>query len=129
MNLLYALMASVVVACSVYMILSRNLVRLLLGLSMLATGVNIIIFMTSRPGSPTPPLIPEGAKMLGQAADPLPQALILTAIVIGFALTLVLAALALRAWRAERTLNIGQMHGAEELGDPRRPGKREGVRS
>jgi len=126
MNLLYALMASVVVACSVYMILSRNLVRLLLGLSMLATGVNIILFMTSNSSSNAPPLIPEGAKVLGESADPLPQALILTAIVIGFALTLVLATLALRAWRAERTLNTGLMRAAEDLGDPSLPGKREG---
>lgn len=126
MNLVYALMASVIVACSIYMILSRNLVRLLLGMSMLATGVNIIIFMSGNTQSPRPPLIEEGAIALTDAADPLPQALILTAIVIGFALTLVLATLTLRAWRAERTLNTGQMRGAEDLGDPTRPGKREG---
>lgn len=126
MSLLYALMASVIVACAVYMILSRNLVRLMLGMSLLATGVNIIIFLAGNSHSPQPPLIEEGAIALTEAADPLPQALILTAIVIGFALTLVLATLALRAWRAERTLNTRQMRGAADLGDPRRPGKREG---
>ena len=126
MNLLYALMASIIVACSIYMILSRNMVRLMLGMSMLATGVNIIIFMSGNTQSPLPPLIQKGAIALTETADPLPQALILTAIVIGFALTLVLATLTLRAWRAERTLNTGRMHGAADLGDPTRPGKREG---
>lgn len=126
MSLLYALMASVIVACAVYMILSRNLVRLLLGMSMLSTGVNIVLFLAGTHLSAQPPLIEEGERILGPSADPLPQALILTAIVIGFALTLVLATLTLRAWRAERTLNTGEMRAAGDLGNPRLPGKREG---
>lgn len=125
MTLLYALMASVIVACSIYMILSRNLVRLLLGMSMLATGVNVVLFLAGTHLDSRPPIIEEGAKTLGPSADPLPQALILTAIVIGFALTLVLATLALRAWRAERTLNTRNMRAAGDLGDPCLPGKRE----
>jgi multicomponent Na+:H+ antiporter subunit C len=123
MNLVYALMASVIVACSVYMILSRNLVRLLLGMSMLATGVNIVIFHAGGVRSALPPLIEDRATRLGESADPLPQALVLTAIVIGLALTLVLAALTLKAWRAERTLDTGKMRSAADLGDPARAAK------
>ncbi len=125
MNLVYALAAAVIIACSVYMILSRNLVRLLLGMSMLATGVNIIVFLSGGLDSAAPPLIGEGATRLGESADPTPQALVLTAIVIGLALALVLATLTLRAWRAERTLDIGKMHSAADLGDPARAAKRD----
>lgn len=126
MNIVYALMASILFGCAIYMILSRHLVRLLLGLSLLTTATNIITFQAGRIRSAAPPLIDEGAKTLGASADPLPQALVLTAIVIGFALTLVLATLSLRAWRGERTLDASQMRSAAELGNPDEPGKRAG---
>lgn len=51
--------------------------------------------------------------MLGLSADPLPQALVLTAIVIGFALTVVLMTLVLRAWRGEGTINGARIAAAE----------------
>ena len=118
MNLLHAVVAAVLCGCSVYMILSRNLVRMVLGLSLLTTAVNLVIFQTGRYRSTMPPLIPEGATALGDSADPVPQALILTAIVIGFALTVVLASLTLRAYRAHGTLSSGEIRSAEELGAP-----------
>jgi multicomponent Na+:H+ antiporter subunit C len=123
--IVYALAASIMVACSIYMILSRNLVRLLLGISLLATATNLIIFQAGRPRSRSPALIREGATRLQESADPLPQALVLTAIVIGFALTLVLTALALRAWRSEGTLDSASIRSAERLGDPDAPIARE----
>ena len=125
MIIVYALAASIMVACAIYMILSRNLVRLLLGISLLATATNLIIFQAGRTRSPSPALIREGATRLQESADPLPQALVLTAIVIGFALTLVLTALALRAWRSEGTLDSGSIRSAERLGDPDEPVARE----
>ncbi|HEY0970094.1 MAG TPA: NADH-quinone oxidoreductase subunit K [Gemmatimonadales bacterium] len=118
MSVLYALLAAVLCGCSVYMILSRNLVRMLLGLSLLGTAVNLVLFQTGRYRSTMPPLIPEGAEALAGSADPVPQALILTAIVIGFALTVILAALTLRAWRAHGALTSGEIRSAESLGDP-----------
>ena len=125
MNYLYAVAAATIIACSVYMILSRNLVRVLLGITLLSTGANLVIFQAGRIQSQAPPLIEEGAKALGPSADPLPQALVLTAIVIGFALTLILAALTLRAWRGERSLDSAQITSAESLGDPARRVKRD----
>lgn len=118
MSVLYAFVAAALFGCGLYMILSRNIVRLLLGLSLLATAVNLIIFQAGRIRSAQPPLIPEGAERLGDSADPLPQALILTAIVIGFALTVMFAALALRAYRGHGTLASDEIHSAEQLGNP-----------
>lgn len=106
MTIFYALCASAIIACAVHMALSRNLLRMLLGLALLSTGVNLALFVAGGFSGRMPPIIEEGAKALGDsAADPLVQALILTAIVIGFALTLVLAAIVLRAWRATGSLD------------------------
>lgn len=118
MTVLYAFVAAAIAGCALFMILSRNLLRILLGLSLLGTAVNLMLFQAGRIASSQPPLIPEGATTLGESADPMAQALILTAIVIGFALTVILAALALRAWRAHGTLSSVVIDVAERLGHP-----------
>lgn len=118
MSALYAFVAAALFGCGLYMVLSRNVVRLLLGLSLVSTAVNLMIFQAGRIRSTQPPLIPAGADRLGESADPLPQALILTAIVIGFALTVMFAALALRSWRDRGTLVNDGPGPAERLGDP-----------
>lgn len=75
-----------------WLVLHRTLTRIVLGVGLLANGVNLLIIETgSRPGET--PIIGRPSPL----ADPLPQALVLTAIVIGFALTAFLAAL---AWRS-----------------------------
>jgi multicomponent Na+:H+ antiporter subunit C len=107
--------------CGLYLALSRHVVRLVLGLSLLTTAVNLMVFQAGRINSVQPPLIAEGAERLGQSADPLPQALVLTAIVIGFALSVILAALVLRAYRGHGTLRSDQLRSAEALGDPFTP--------
>jgi multicomponent Na+:H+ antiporter subunit C len=61
--------------------------RLVIGLAMLGSVANLVVFLAGRPGSLVPPIIAAGASSLPEAAaNPLPQALALTAIVIGFAL-------------------------------------------
>jgi multicomponent Na+:H+ antiporter subunit C len=118
MSVLYAFVAAGLFGCGLFMVLSRHLVRLLLGLSLLTTAVNLMLFQAGRFRTAQPPLIPEGAERLHESADPLPQALVLTAIVIGFALTVTLAVLALRAYRAHCTLESDAIRSAEALGDP-----------
>ncbi len=105
MTVFYAFCAAAIMACALHMVLSRNLVRTMLGLALLSTGVNLALFIGGGFSSNQPPIIADGAKALGVSADPLIQALILTAIVIGFALTVVLAAIVLRAWRATGSLD------------------------
>ena len=121
MSVLLALVAAGLFGCGVYMVLSRHVMRMVLGLALLTTAVNLMIFQAGRIRSAQPPLIPEGAERLGESADPLPQALVLTAIVIGFALTVILAALALRAWNGHGTLRTDEMRSARDLGDPLAP--------
>jgi multicomponent Na+:H+ antiporter subunit C len=109
---LLAFITAALFGAGLYLVLSRHVLRMVLGLSMLTTAVNLVLFQAGRLRSVQPPLIPEGAERLGESADPVPQALVLTAIVIGFALTVILVALALRAWGDQRTLRSDRMQPA-----------------
>ena len=88
MSTLIALACALTVAAGVYLALSRDLFRMVLGFAVLGSGVNLIVFAAGRFGPLAPPIIASGqASLLADAANPLPQALVLTAIVIGFAMT------------------------------------------
>lgn len=96
MSAVFMLSIGLVVAAGVLLVLSRYLFRVIVGLAVLGSAANLIVFLSGRPGSLTPPIIEAAAARLPpHAADPLPQALVLTAIVISFALlcfTLILGA-------------------------------------
>lgn len=98
------------VAGGVYLLLSQNLVRMLFGLIMLSNAVNLVIFTVGRLTQPKPALIPGGQAVLGApAANALPQALILTAIVIGFALLVFMFVLFYRSYEVLGTVDTRQM--------------------
>jgi multicomponent Na+:H+ antiporter subunit C len=85
MELLLAIVAGVLYATGLYLMLQRRLAQLIVGLSFLANGSNILIFTAAGLTRAKPPIVPDGADALtAPFADPVPQALILTAIVIGF---------------------------------------------
>ena len=93
MELLLAIMAGVLYATGLYLMLRRRLAQLIIGLSLLSNGSNILILSAAGVTRAKPPLISKGVP-LEHFADPVPQSLILTAIVIGFgvlAFSLVLA--------------------------------------
>ncbi len=95
MELLLAITAGSLFAAGLYLLLRRRLAQLIIGLGLLTNGTNILIFTSGGLTRAIPPVVPEGSEILeGPFADPVPQSLILTAIVIGFgvlAFTLVLA--------------------------------------
>ncbi|BBK30380.1 multisubunit sodium/proton antiporter MrpC subunit [Stella humosa] len=114
METLLAIAIGTVVAASVYLFLSRDLLRLLLGFILLGTGANLAILLAGRIGPIQPPLVDPGATALAtSAANPLPQALILTAIVIGFGLTAFALMLVLKAHEAMGTTSAEEMAEAE----------------
>jgi multicomponent Na+:H+ antiporter subunit C len=84
MELLLALTAGVLYATGVYLMLRRRLAQLLIGLSLLSNGSNVLILAAAGVTRGKPPLITETSITADQFADPVPQSLILTAIVIGF---------------------------------------------
>jgi multicomponent Na+:H+ antiporter subunit C len=115
----YALATGAVAAAGVYMMLERNVFRVVLGLALLATAANLVIFLAGRLGPVDPAIIPQGNAVLAEsAANPLPQALVLTAIVIGFALIALAAVLAYRTYGALGTLDGDAMTAAEADGSP-----------
>ncbi len=88
MEILLAFLIGGLFAGSVYMILRRCVVKLIIGLSLLSHACNLLIFTIGRIVHGKAPIIEHGANRITETvADPLPQALILTAIVISFGLT------------------------------------------
>lgn len=93
MEAVAALTLAVLVTCGVYLVLRARTFPVVLGLSLLSYAVNLFLFFTGRLVTGAPPL----AGAATPTADPLPQALVLTAIVIGFGMTAFVVILALRA--------------------------------
>jgi len=93
MEFLLASSLGVVTACGVYLLLRGRTFSVVLGLSLLSYAVNMFIFVMGRLTAGAPPVVTAQAQVY---ADPLPQALVLTAIVIGFGMTGFIVELALR---------------------------------
>ncbi len=87
MELLLAIIIGLLYAAGIFMILRRSLVKLILGLVLLGNAVNLLIFLLGGIVKGKPPIIPDSLQTFsGAYADPVPQALVLTAIVISFGL-------------------------------------------
>lgn len=109
MELLLAVTAGSLYAAGLYLLLRRRLAQLIIGLGLLTNGTNVLIFTSGGLTRAIPPVVPEGADELRPPfADPVPQSLILTAIVIGFG---VLAFALVLAHQVHRT------SGSDDIGD------------
>jgi len=85
MEILTSIVVGGLFGSAIYLLLSRTPVKLIIGLVLLSNAINLLIFVAAGLTRGKPPLIPAGAlKPVTEVADPLPQALILTAIVISF---------------------------------------------
>jgi len=92
-SLALAALIFVLGSVGVYLMLHRSLTRIILGVGMLGNAVNLLIVAVGGPPGTAPIVGREGTM-----ADPVPQALVLTAIVIGFGVTSMLLAVAYRSW-------------------------------
>lgn len=114
MELILAVTSGVLFAASFYLMLRRNLLRFVVGLIMLGNAANLLIFAMGRLTRVNPPVIPEGAALPPTPyANPLPQALILTAIVISFGLLAFTLVLVYRNYRTTETLDADALDAAE----------------
>ncbi|MFN7695767.1 MAG: Na+/H+ antiporter subunit C [Burkholderiales bacterium] len=101
MLLMLALGIGVLSGCGVWLLLRARTFDAILGLTLLSYAVNLFIFAMGRVKVGAMPIVEKGVQStLTNTADPLPQALVLTAIVISFAMTAVLLGIALRARHA-----------------------------
>lgn len=93
-TLVLVLAVGVLVATGVTLLLERSLTRILLGVILLGNGVNLLILLGGRSGAA--PLV--GTAPTAAMSDALPQAMVLTAVVITFGLTAFLLAVSYRSW-------------------------------
>mgnify|MGYP000067692913 CR=1 FL=1 len=105
-------------AVAIYLMLSQHIIRVLLGIVIFGNAVNMTIFTAGRIVREVPPIIPAGAERIESVvANPLPQALILTAIVISFSFFAFLLVLAYRAYQELGTDDTDEMRVAEPEGE------------
>ena len=114
METLLAVLVGFYMSASLYLMLSKHTIRLILGIALLSNGVNLLIFTAGRLTPSVPAFVPfDGIVPQGVVANALPQALILTAIVIGFSFFAFLLVLIYRAYQDLGTDNSVEMRLAE----------------
>ena len=118
-NLFLLMAAGVMVACGVYLMLDRAMTRMLLGVMLLGNGANLLLLQAGGQAG-SPPILDRESTVHGEEiADPLAQAMILTAIVISMAMTSFILALLYRQYRY-RTDDVIE-HDAEDQAIAARP--------
>lgn len=115
MEIILAVVIGVLYASAIYLLLRRSLIKLLIGLALLTHATNLLIFTAaglSRAGAPV--ISPDAETITGSAADPLPQALILTAIVISLGVIAFALALSSRVYRVTGSDDLDRLSQGEE---------------
>jgi multicomponent Na+:H+ antiporter subunit C len=101
-------------AAGLYLMMRRSIVKLIIGLTLLSHGSNLLIFIMGRLTRGQPAVIPPGADQpLEPFADPVPQALILTAIVIGFGLQAFAVVLIRRVYQTVATDDLDELQSTD----------------
>lgn len=102
MEALFAITLGVLTASGVYLLMRARIYPVVMGLTLISYGVNLFLFAMGRLGTGVPAVIGKSTEY----GDPIPQALVLTAIVIGFAMTAFVVVLSLRALGDLRTDHV-----------------------
>ncbi len=111
MQTLLAIVVGVIYAASIYLMLRRSIVKLALGLALFGHASNLLIFTAGGLTRGAPPIV--GDETTGAVADPLPHALILTAIVIGFGVLAFALVLVHRTYQTLGQDDLDQMGSAD----------------
>ncbi|MEE4196649.1 MAG: NADH-quinone oxidoreductase subunit K [Bacteroidales bacterium] len=111
MELILAIFIGLLYACGVYLVLRRSIVKVILGIFVLSNATNLIIFLASGVKRSGTAIIAEGADKIDPStiSDPLPQALILTAIVISLGIAAYILALKYRYFEVTGTHDLDQL--------------------
>jgi len=110
MEILMTIVAGFLVACATYLILSKSILRIILGTALLSHGAHLLLLSMGGLKTGAAPLLGQNADSY---TDPLPQALILTAIVISFGVTSFFLVLAYRAYQELKTDDMDKLRGNE----------------
>jgi len=122
MEPLFAILVGLFFAAAIYLMLSKFSIRIMLGIAVLGNAVNLLLFTAGRLTREVPPIIAANLDTLPNgAANPLPQAPILTAIVISFSFLAFLLVLTYRAYQDIGTDNTDKMRVAQPVDTPLPP--------
>ena len=114
MALLLAITVGCLYACGVYMLLRRSMVKLVIGLILIGHAANLLIIAAAGVARGRPPIVSDAASVLAAPyADPLPQALVLTAIVIGFGVQAFALVLLKRAYQVVGSDDLDAMRSTD----------------
>lgn len=106
MDMIWFIVIGLIAASGIYLIMERHIIKIVFGLMLLSNSVNLSLFFSGRITSGAPALISYGETVPPDIyANPLPQALVLTAIVIGFGLLIFTLSLCLRFYQTHETLD------------------------
>lgn len=115
MEVLWSIVVGIFISIGIYLMLERHILRILYGLILISSAVNLAILTAGRLTPGNPPLIEADAVLpAAGSANPLPQALILTAIVIGFGLLVFALILLYRAYTETGSADVDDMKASEE---------------
>lgn len=118
MESVFAIVVGVLYATGIYLMVRRSIVKTIFGLALLGNGANLLIFTVGRLTAGRPPYVPVGALApLPPVADPLPQALILTAIVIGFGVQAFALVLIKRVYQTVGSDDVDALTGTDAMDD------------
>jgi multicomponent Na+:H+ antiporter subunit C len=114
MEFLLAILVGVLYTAGVYMLLRRSLLKFIIGIIFLSNATNLLVFLAAGlvPGEPA--FLEHGTASSRNLADPLPQALVLTAVVIGFGIVVYLLAVKFRLFHETQTDDLDQLKSTEE---------------
>ncbi|MFN2744072.1 MULTISPECIES: Na(+)/H(+) antiporter subunit C [Bacillus] len=111
MEILMSFIVGILFMAATYLMLSKSLLRVIIGTAVLSHGVHLLLLTMGGLKKGAPPILKEGT---ASYVDPLPQALILTAIVIAFGVTSFLLVMAFRAYQELKMDDMDQMRGNDQ---------------
>lgn len=116
MELLMPFLIGLLYATGLYLILHRHFFKLILGMMLFSLGTNLFLFLVGRLSRGSTPIIPDEAQSATEPfADPVPQALLLTAIVIGFGIQAFAIVLIKRVYQAFGTNSLDDLNNTDKL--------------
>ncbi|WP_456278208.1 Na(+)/H(+) antiporter subunit C [Bacillus sp. AK128] len=110
MEIIMSILSGILFTCGIYLLLQKQLLRIIIGTGLLSHGAHLFILTMGGFPEGAPPILKEGVEMY---RDPLPQALILTSIVISFGVTSFLLVLAYKTFRTNKTDNLEELRGTD----------------
>lgn len=113
MEIIMAIVIGIIFTAAIYLILSKSILRIILGTGLISHGAHLLLLTMGGFSGNAPPVISEGL-LSSDYVDPLPQALILTAIVISFGVTAFILVVAYRSYQEIGSDSMEMMKGTDE---------------